>query len=413
DSATVADLNTAGATGDVVWYTSATGGTALADTDALVAGTYYAAQIGDDCESVVRTEVTVVITETPAPSLTELTQVFCEIDSATVADLNTAGATGDVVWYTSATGGTALAPTAALVAGTYYAAQVGDDCESVARTEVTVVITETPAPSLTELTQVFCEIDSATVADLNTAGATGPVVWYASATGGTALAPTAALVAGTYYAAQIGDDCESVARTEVTVEIANAAAPTIDDAAPEYCVHEGMTLADLPVVGTGIKWYDSAVGGTLLPSTTVMQDGVTYYASQTADNTCESVDRLAVTPTVTDCLAIISVEKLADQDRVVAGTNTSFTLIITNDGPGIVNAGEQIIVKEEPSAGLTITGFSIEDQVGTVTYDENTATATVTVSNAIPVGGTVSVKVLAAVDADAPATIRNKVLVWG
>src|SRR5690606_654241 len=128
-----------------------------------------------------RVAVSIVVNETPAPALTEIEQTFCEIDSATVADLNTADATGDVVWYTSATGGTALAPTAALVAGTYYAAQIGDDCESVARTEVTVVITETPARSLTELTQLFCEIDSATVADLNTAGATGPVVWYASA----------------------------------------------------------------------------------------------------------------------------------------------------------------------------------------------------------------------------------------
>src|SRR5690606_13841052 len=143
--------------------TSATDWSACAGSVALVAGTYYAAQIGDDCESVVRTEVTVVITETPAPALTEIEQTFCEIDSATVADLNTAGATGTVVWYASATGGTALAPTAALATGTYYAAQIGDDCESVARTEVTVVITETPAPALTELTQVFCEIDSATV----------------------------------------------------------------------------------------------------------------------------------------------------------------------------------------------------------------------------------------------------------
>src|SRR5690606_40909816 len=126
----------------------------------------------------------VVITETPAPSLTELTQVVCEIDSATVADLSTARATGDVVWCTSATGATALADTDALVAGTYYAAQIGDDCESVVRTEVTVVITETPAPSLTELTQVFCEIDSATLSTSLFRSATGDVVWYASATGG-------------------------------------------------------------------------------------------------------------------------------------------------------------------------------------------------------------------------------------
>src|SRR5690606_32936250 len=85
-----------------------------------------------------RVAVSIVVNETPAPTLNNLRQTFCEIDSATVADLNTAGATGDVVWYTSATGGTALAPTAALVAGTYYAAQIGDDCESVDRTEVTV-----------------------------------------------------------------------------------------------------------------------------------------------------------------------------------------------------------------------------------------------------------------------------------
>src|SRR5690606_41817697 len=58
-----------------------------------------------------RVAVSIVVNETPAPTLNNLTQTFCEIDSATVADLNTAGATGDVVWYTSATGGTALAPT--------------------------------------------------------------------------------------------------------------------------------------------------------------------------------------------------------------------------------------------------------------------------------------------------------------
>src|SRR5690606_39695563 len=131
----------------------------------------------------------------------------CEIASATVADLCTAGATGTVVWYASATGVPASAPTASLVAGTYYAAQIGDDCESVARTEVRVVITETPAPALTELTQVFCEIDSATVADLNTAGATGEVVWYTSAIGRAAWRATAAVVAGTKTRAQLTDDC--------------------------------------------------------------------------------------------------------------------------------------------------------------------------------------------------------------
>src|SRR3546814_20053703 len=69
---------------------------------------------------------------------------------ATVADLNTDGATGTVIWYTTATGGTALAADAALTAGTYYAAQIGEDCERVERTAVEVNITETPAPKLTD-----------------------------------------------------------------------------------------------------------------------------------------------------------------------------------------------------------------------------------------------------------------------
>src|SRR5690606_18028847 len=215
----------------------------------------------------------------------------------TVADLNTDGATGDVLWYSAATGGTPLADDAALTAGTYYAAQMGDDCESVERTGVEVTITETPAPSLTELTQTFCEIDMATVADLNTDGATGMVIWYTAATGGTPLAATDALADGTYYAAQVGDNCESVDRTAVTVSITITPAPTIANAAPEFCETDNMTLADLQVLGTDIKWYASATSTDVLPAATGLAHGVTYYATQTDDD-CESAARLAVTPVI-------------------------------------------------------------------------------------------------------------------
>src|SRR5690606_5852941 len=124
----------------------------------LAAGnyTYYVSvRNAEGCENAAGdlATITVTIDEEPAPALTSLEQTFCEIDMPTVADLNTDGATGTVVWYSAATGGTALAADAALTAGTYYAAQVGDNSESVDRTEVTVVITETPAPALTSLEQ--------------------------------------------------------------------------------------------------------------------------------------------------------------------------------------------------------------------------------------------------------------------
>lgn len=65
----------------------------------------------------------------------------------------------------------------------------------------------------------------------------------------------------------------------------------------------GQTLGDLVVDGQNIKWYSSpnSLTGktnksaeTTLPSTTILVDGVTYYASQTI-NGVESAQRLAVT----------------------------------------------------------------------------------------------------------------------
>jgi len=411
DMPTVADLNTDGATGDVVWYTAATGGTALADDAALTTSTYYAAQIGDNCESVDRTEVTVTITETPAPNLTNLEQTFCEIDMATVADLNTDGATGDVVWYTAATGGTPLADTDALTAGTYYAAQIGDNCESVDRTAVEVIITETPAPTLTELEQMFCEIDMPTVADLNTDGATGDVVWYTAATGGTPLAADAALTAGTYYAAQIGDNCESVDRTAVEVTITETPAPTLTNLEYELCESDGLTVADLSTDGaTGtVVWYTSATGGTALAADVVLTTG-TYYAAQMGDN-CESVDRTAVTVAVSDCTSLLSITKTADTDRATAGESISFTLTITNEGPGVMHSGDIIKLGERPSDGLTITGYEVTSGNGTA--EGNANAATVTTTEDIAVGGMITLTVTADVDVDAPETVSNGIDVWG
>ena len=59
----------------------------------------------------------------------------------------------------------------------------------------------------------------------------------------------------------------------------------------------GLTLANIVVTGTGIKWYAAATGGSVLASNTALVNGTTYYASQTV-NGVESTARLAVTATV-------------------------------------------------------------------------------------------------------------------
>jgi hypothetical protein len=55
----------------------------------------------------------------------------------------------------------------------------------------------------------------------------------------------------------------------------------------------GNTLANLTVNGASLLWYTTAVGGSAIPSSTVLVNGSTYYVSQTV-NGCESPVRLPI-----------------------------------------------------------------------------------------------------------------------
>lgn len=89
------------------------------------------------------------------------------------------------------------------------------------------------------------------------------------------------------------------------------------------------TLADLVVTGSSIVWHDAATAGNVLPSTTAIVSGTTYYASQDL-TTCINGDRLAVTATVTAIPATpigAASQTFCDTDNddladlVVTGTN--------------------------------------------------------------------------------------------
>jgi len=221
--------------------------------------------------------VAVTVNVTAAP--TAAAQTFC--NAATVANLVATG-TG-LQWYAAATGGSPLAATTALASGNYYVSQTLNACES-PRTMVAVTVNVTAAP--TASAQTFC--NAATVANLVATG-TG-LQWYAAATGGSPLAGTTALASGNYYVSQTLNACESP-RTMVAVTINVTAAPT-GLAVQNFTT--GQTLANFTVVGQNIIWYSSATGTTVLPASTLLVSGVTYYASQTV-NGCESTSRLAVT----------------------------------------------------------------------------------------------------------------------
>jgi len=283
NAATVADLTATGS--GIQWYTSPSGGTALASGTALSNATFYASQTVSGCESINRLAVTVTI-NTPAAPTGAANQAFC--GSATLDDLSVSGT--NITWYDAPSAGNVLAgSTAAADGSTYYASQTISGCESVNRLSVTVTINATPAAPTATATQEFC--NGATVVDLTATGS--GIQWYTSATGGTALSAGTALTTGSYFASQTVNGCESTDRVEVGVTIITPATPT-GDAAQNFC--SASTVADLTATGMAIQWYTQAAGGTALAAGTALSNG-TYYASQTI-NGCES-QRLEVTVTVT------------------------------------------------------------------------------------------------------------------
>lgn len=282
----------------VIWYTAATGGTVVPGTTALVNGaTYYGSQTIGGCQSATRLAVTVTINNAPTPTTTDTTQDFCLIDAPKVSDIqvNQAG----IIWYTAATGGTVIPGTTALVNGTtYYASQTVSGCQSATRLAVTVTVGNAPTPTTTDTTQDFCLTQNPTVADIQV-NQTG-VTWYTSATGGATVANSTVLASGTTYYASLtdaGTGCQSATRLAVTVTVGNAVTPTTTDTTQDFCLIDAPKVSNIQANQAGVIWYTAATGGTVVPGTTALVTGTTYYGSQTIGG-CQSATRLAVTVTV-------------------------------------------------------------------------------------------------------------------
>jgi len=286
NSATVADLTATGI--NIQWYAAASGGTALSPSTSLTTGTtYYASQTVNGCESVNRLAKTVTILTAPQAPTGSANQSFCS--GATIANLVATGS--NIKWYTTSTGGSAEYSFTPLINNTvYYASQTTGSCESANRLAVTVSFSGPAAPT-GSANQTFCL--GSTVANLTATGTN--IKWYSTASGGTALTSLTALSNGTtYYASQTVSTCESASRFAVTVSLSGTAAPT-GSANQSLC--PGSYLIDLNATGTNIKWYSAASGGTNLSTGTLLVNGNTYYASQTL-NGCESVNRFAVTVSI-------------------------------------------------------------------------------------------------------------------
>lgn len=185
-----------------------------------------------------------------------------------------------------------------------YTVQPTDNCGDPDTATYTLVVSATPdAPEATGITA--CASEFLTVGDLEVQAETGNmVVWYTDESLTEIAAESDLLVSGNYYVTQTNEaGCESPA-TMVTNVINDAPTPSITEGGATFCSYDRPTIADLEdsMPDTNITWYDAETGGTIIPNTTQLQNGTTYYASLTdTASGCESSQRLAVTPDLQTC----------------------------------------------------------------------------------------------------------------
>ncbi|MCF0061790.1 T9SS type A sorting domain-containing protein [Dyadobacter chenwenxiniae] len=289
------------------WYAAASGGSPLASApkpSTATAGTtsYYVSQTVGGCESE-RAEIVVTVSACTPPAKPGVAN-----KSYTIGDPEQVlTATGtNLKWYSNASGGSPLAsapkPSTATAGTTsYYVSQTVGGCES-ERAEIVVTVSACTPPAKPGVAN-----KSYTIGDPEeTLTATGTnLKWYANATGGSPLAsapkPSTA-TAGTrsYFVSQTVGGCES-ARAEIVVSVSACtppAKPTVSAIDPVcmYATVPSSLLSSAVSQKTGLKWYDSATGGT--GSTTVPTPSTTtagikvFYVTQTV-NKCES-ERAAV-----------------------------------------------------------------------------------------------------------------------
>ncbi|PXY42581.1 hypothetical protein DMB65_00715 [Flavobacterium cheongpyeongense] len=295
---TIADIQITGQ--NIKWYDAVSNGSLLAETTNLVNGrTYYASQTENNCEGQ-RLGITVSIVNTPPAPTGNGTQSFCKNENATLSSIQISGQ--DIKWYNTNFSAASL-PNSTLLENnrTYYASQtVG--CES-DRTAVLVKVYDTSLPTGNR-NQQFCIDQNATIANLDVTGTS--LKWYDSASNGNILSPTTLLQNSLYYVTQTLNDCESE-RLTVNVKIQDTQSP-IADSPQTFCIQKKAKISNIDIEGQNIQWFESISSSVSLSESTLLENGITYYASQTVNN-CES-ERIPVLinilgATTADCINFI------------------------------------------------------------------------------------------------------------
>lgn len=291
----------------VVWYTTSTAGTIVANPTLSMVNTvsFYAQSALNGCVSQTRTAVSLQIKAVPAAPSGSSQSVCSATPIQTLIAAATVPAGASLVWYSALSGGTVVTNPSLNTVGTatYYAESAAIGCGSATRTPILLEIKQTPvAPTTAAVAQSECALNPIqTLTAVATATSGVAVVWYAAATGGIALAaPTLNAVATvTYFAESALAGCLSTTRTPVSLEIkAIPSAPSTGNQS-ECAATPIQTLTAVAAPQTAnVVWYAIASGGVAVISPSINSIGSTTYFAESELNGCNSTSRATAVLTI-------------------------------------------------------------------------------------------------------------------
>ncbi len=266
-------------------FTSTLQNPSIPNATAVNSGIYTCQVSGTgSCDGSFTVNVTVGDTVAPIPTLATLPDITGDCHTV-VSNIPTAmdNCAGTIT-------GTTTDPLSYSLPGTYIIHWTYNDGNgNISAQNQNVTVTTPALPTAANTQQTFCASLHPTLADVQITGQN--IKWYDAA--GTLLATTTPLVNGqTYYASQTINGCESN-KIAIQVTVNNTPKPT-GNSVQDFCASAAPTLASLVITGTSLKFYDAA--GNILPITTPLANGTTYFVTQTL-NSCES-EKLAVTATL-------------------------------------------------------------------------------------------------------------------
>jgi hypothetical protein len=259
----------------VVWFDSHKN--LLDENDVITAGIYYCAQTNAEGCPGDRTSIRVIIDDEYVFTPPDLPEEIELCAPAYLSDIPTDGNT-NLVWYDENFDPIPDPTTHEIFNDEIYYVENsgGGDCVS-EQIQITIKISVfDPDIPIMETPQQLC--DDAMV--VNLAKPNNQILWYIDETTPTALDPSEKLRTGLYWAVQKAGSCFS-ARTPVEVSLLGFSAPKVQ-AEVNLCAQNVTYIADIPVTGIGIRWFDAHDVEILTPETTLLEIGKTYKAVQSS-----------------------------------------------------------------------------------------------------------------------------------